>query len=93
MIFLQSPHLRVRNPRQKQVLVAIGARIAAKRAERKMSQAELGLEIGVGEKQIRRIEGGQHSVNILMLLMVGHVLKLDFGDLLNGLTDEEFMKF
>lgn len=58
----------------------IGKRIAQLRAEKGLSQAQLGELSGVGHSHIARIEMGRYSVGIDTLAKLGDALgvKIDF---------------
>jgi transcriptional regulator with XRE-family HTH domain len=57
------------------VLGEIGRRLARRRLERNLSQAEFAAEAGVGRRTVQRLEAGQ-SVQLLSLIRVLRVLDL-----------------
>lgn len=56
----------------------IGQRIKAARQERKMSQEELGAQIGCSNNHVSHVEVGQTKISLPMLLKVSRVLDKDF---------------
>ena len=79
----------MRNNRQNEIILIIGRAIESRRLELKMSRTLLANEIGVDEKQVRRIEKGEVNATILSLLKICFVLKLEPSFLNNiELTNE-----
>ena len=60
---------------------AIGARIRARRVERKLSQEKLGDLAGLDRKTVNRIEQGTHSTLIDHLLLIAEALETPLADL------------
>ena len=56
----------------------IGQRIKAARQEKKMSQEELGAQIGCSNNHVSHVEVGQTKISLPMLLKVSRVLDKDF---------------
>jgi transcriptional regulator with XRE-family HTH domain len=59
--------------------VAIGKRIRQRRNEQKVSQAELGDQLGVSFQQIQKYEKGTNRVGAARLLQVAKVLDCEVG--------------
>ena len=81
----------MRNNEQNKLLVEIGKVLIQRRSELKLPRTQLALELGVDEKQIRRIERGEVSTNILTLFKICHVLNLDIAFLSNIEIGDDIM--
>jgi transcriptional regulator with XRE-family HTH domain len=69
----------VRTKFQDQILIDIGLVIFNRRKKLKVSRIKLALDMGVDEKQIRRIENGQVNCTILSLLKICVLLNIEFN--------------
>ncbi|WP_221029314.1 helix-turn-helix transcriptional regulator [Actomonas aquatica] len=58
------------------ILRELGARVAALRLERNLTQAELAREAGVSARTVARLESGEVAVQLSALLRVSRVLGL-----------------
>lgn len=65
-----------------------GSRIAALRAERKLSAADLAARSGVNEKELEAIESGNSSPSIGPLVKISRVLGVRLGTLLDDAGGE-----
>lgn len=80
--------MNVRSEKEKIIIKQLSELIRKKREEMGMSSTLLASEIGVDEKQVRRIEKGESLLPIVSLLKIFYVLQLDL-DLLKGYMDDD----
>lgn len=68
----------------------IGARIAAHRKGRGLTQDQLAVLSDIDSSNIRSYESGRSMLSILTLLRLSDALKTTPGDLLDGVTTDMF---
>ncbi len=78
----------MRSEKEKIIIIQISELIRKKREELYMSRSSLASEVGLDEKQLRRIEKGESYLPIMTILKIFFVLKLDL-DLLKGYMNDE----
>jgi transcriptional regulator with XRE-family HTH domain len=86
-------NLHVRNESQNQILLNIGQVLLNRRKDLNINRSKLALDLGVDEKQIRRIESGQVNFTILSLLKLCVILKIDFSMFEQIVLDEKIIEF
>lgn len=84
LFYAHTPYCDVDKPEFQDVVVALGKRLAAKRRELKISQTQLGFEVGLDLRHIRRIEKGEANIGLVNLLKILQVLDLKIGDVLDS---------
>lgn len=70
----------------------IGARIAAERKHRGLTQDQLAVLSGIDSSNIRSYESGRAMLSIHTLIRISHALKTPPGNLLEGITPDMFGK-
>ncbi|HWV48664.1 MAG TPA: helix-turn-helix transcriptional regulator [Microbacterium sp.] len=68
----------------------IGARIAAERKRRGLTQDQLAVLSEIDSSNIRSYESGRSMLSILTLIKISDALKTTPGDLLDGVTADMF---
>ncbi|HCS62113.1 helix-turn-helix domain-containing protein [Microbacterium sp.] len=68
----------------------IGAKIAATRKDRGLTQDQLAVLSDIDSSNIRSYESGRAMLSVQTLVRVAEALKTDPGDFLDGLTSEMF---
>ncbi|MGQ0830007.1 MAG: helix-turn-helix domain-containing protein [Bacteroidota bacterium] len=81
----------MRNEKQHIVLKKIGVEIYKQRQKKNIPRTHLALELGIDEKQIRRIENGEVNPTILTLLKICYVLEFEISFLEKIKIDDGFI--
>lgn len=68
----------------------IGARIAAERKRRGLTQDQLAVLSDIDSSNIRSYESGRSMLSILTLIRISEALKTEPGDFLSELTSDQF---
>ena len=84
-------HLNVRSEKEKIIIEQISEQVRKRREELSMSRSFLSSEVGIDEKQMRRIERGESTLPIVTLLKIFYVLKLDVELLKEYVKDESIL--
>ena len=71
----------MQNISDKNFLLALGNRIRELRAEKNITQEDLGFLVGNSGKQIGRIERGENNVTSSMLYKISLALKIELKDI------------
>lgn len=69
----------------------IGARIAAERKRRGLTQDQLAVLSGVDSSNVRSYESGRSMLSILTLIRLSDALKAEPGEFINGLSTDLFV--
>ena len=77
--------------KEKEIIKLISDKIRRKREELLISRSSLASEVGLDEKQLRRIENCESSISIFTLLKICYVLKLDIDFLKEYLEDDSIL--
>ncbi len=77
--------------KEREIIKLISDKIRRKREELLMSRSLLASEVGLDEKQLRRIENSESSISIFTLLKICYVLKLDIDFLKEYLEDDSIL--
>lgn len=77
--------------KEKEVIKLISDKLQKRRIELSISRSLLASEVGLDEKQMRRIENGESSIPIITLLKICFVLKLDISFLKEYLEDDSIL--
>ena len=81
----------MRSEKEKIIIKQISELIRKKREELSMSRSSLASEVGLDEKQMRRIEKGESYLPIVALLKICYVLQLDLDFLKEYIKDESIL--
>ena len=65
--------------------MAIGQRLRAVRSTRGLTQAELGVEIGVTFQQIQKYENGTNRLSVAIMLRLCQFMDINAGEFVNGI--------
>lgn len=82
----------MQNVADKLFLTTLGERIRELRLRKKMTQEELGFQIGNSGKQIGRIERGENNVTSCMLYQIAKALKIEMKELFDFKIPEKKKK-
>ena len=94
MYFFFKTHIYiVRTEGEIQLLVQIGELIKTKRLSLSMSRSKLALDLGVDEKQLRRIENGETNPSIISIMKIFVLLDLDFSILKEFTLGNDFISY
>lgn len=72
-----------------QLLERLGARVRAKRAERRMPRRVLSERSGVSPRYLAQLEVGQGNISVSLLKRVSHALNVSLTDLLGNSADQD----
>jgi len=81
----------VRSETEKIIIKQISELLRKKREELSVSRSSLASEVGLDEKQLRRIEKGESYLPIVTLLKICFVLQLDIDFLKEYLKDDSIL--
>jgi transcriptional regulator with XRE-family HTH domain len=67
--------------RMARITSEFGTRVKAMRLKNNLTQLDLAAELGVDERQIRRIENGENPTSLPMVYLIAEALGVKVGDL------------
>lgn len=73
---------------QSEILGALGRNIRARRAERNLSQEQLGFASGLDRTYVSGLERGKRNPSFVVLFRLAHALDLSVAEFLAGLEAE-----